>query len=233
MNTDVELVAGLAAVATHDIQGYIAARHEDSGKATSSNRRLSVIKRFYQMLLRQRRITADPSLKLVSAKQPHRFVHTLSDIQVEALLAAPEVTNTARPASLLCSSGSMQRIRCQFAVTFTAITSSQAFGSTCDSGDSGPRLRRALRRGPAKVVARLRLNRPLSLFPVVHVVMRVCVAGLTKAALGAATPPKARGFGTRMIERGLAAELGGTAKIDFRPEGLVCTVDAPLPEGAE
>lgn len=47
------------------------------------------------------------------------------------------------------------------------------------------------------------------------------------------TPPSRRGFGTRMIERGLAAELGGTVTIDFRPEGLVCTVDAPLPEGAE
>jgi PAS domain S-box-containing protein len=47
------------------------------------------------------------------------------------------------------------------------------------------------------------------------------------------TIPTRRGFGTRMIERGLAAELGGTVTIDFRPEGLVCTVDAPLPEGAE
>jgi PAS domain S-box-containing protein len=46
-------------------------------------------------------------------------------------------------------------------------------------------------------------------------------------------PPTGRGFGTRMIERGLAAELGGKVTIDFRPEGLVCTVDAPLPEGAE
>ncbi|MDG2535814.1 PAS domain S-box protein [Sphingomonas sp. HITSZ_GF] len=45
--------------------------------------------------------------------------------------------------------------------------------------------------------------------------------------------PTRRGFGTRMIERGLAAELGGTVKIEFRPEGLVCRVDAPLPEGAE
>jgi two-component sensor histidine kinase len=36
-----------------------------------------------------------------------------------------------------------------------------------------------------------------------------------------------------MIERGLAAEFGGTVEIDFRPEGLVCTVEAPLPEGAE
>lgn len=45
--------------------------------------------------------------------------------------------------------------------------------------------------------------------------------------------PKRRGFGTRMIERGLAAELAGSVTIDFRPEGVVCTVDAPLPEGAE
>ncbi|MEP9357663.1 PAS domain S-box protein [Sphingomonas sp. KR3-1] len=49
----------------------------------------------------------------------------------------------------------------------------------------------------------------------------------------AVTVPTRRGFGTRMIERGLAAELGGTVKIDFSPKGLICTVDAPLPEGAE
>jgi PAS domain S-box-containing protein len=41
-------------------------------------------------------------------------------------------------------------------------------------------------------------------------------------------PPATRGFGTRMIERGLAADLGGSVKIDFRPEGVVCTVDADL-----
>jgi two-component sensor histidine kinase len=45
--------------------------------------------------------------------------------------------------------------------------------------------------------------------------------------------PKRRGFGTRMIERGLAAELAGTVTIDFRPQGVICTVDAPLPESAE
>jgi PAS domain S-box-containing protein len=42
-------------------------------------------------------------------------------------------------------------------------------------------------------------------------------------------PPARRGFGTRMIERGLAAELGGQVTIDFRREGVVCTIDAPLP----
>ncbi|MBO9712672.1 PAS domain S-box protein [Sphingomonas sp.] len=46
------------------------------------------------------------------------------------------------------------------------------------------------------------------------------------------TPPKSRGFGTRMIERGLAAELNGTVHIEFAPAGLICTLDAPLPEAA-
>jgi PAS domain S-box-containing protein len=41
--------------------------------------------------------------------------------------------------------------------------------------------------------------------------------------------PTKRGFGSRMIERGLAAELGGKVKIDFAPAGLICTVAAPLP----
>lgn len=46
------------------------------------------------------------------------------------------------------------------------------------------------------------------------------------------TPPISRGFGTRMIERGLAAELGGTAQIEFATEGVRCVVDAPLPVAA-
>jgi integrase/recombinase XerD len=52
---------------------------------------LSVLKRFYQLALRERRIEADPCLKMASAKQPTRFVHTLSEAQVEALLEAPDV----------------------------------------------------------------------------------------------------------------------------------------------
>jgi len=41
-------------------------------------------------------------------------------------------------------------------------------------------------------------------------------------------PPSHRGFGSRMIERGLAAELQGEVRIDWRPEGVVCIIDAPL-----
>ena len=40
--------------------------------------------------------------------------------------------------------------------------------------------------------------------------------------------PTVRGFGTRMIERTLAQDLGGTAKVAFNSAGLTCTIDAPL-----
>jgi two-component sensor histidine kinase len=44
------------------------------------------------------------------------------------------------------------------------------------------------------------------------------------------SPPARRGFGSRMIERALAQDLKGDVTMDFRPGGLVCTIDAPLPE---
>jgi PAS domain S-box-containing protein len=44
--------------------------------------------------------------------------------------------------------------------------------------------------------------------------------------------PSRRGFGTRLLQRGLAAELEGDAVLNFDPAGLVCTIAAPLPAGA-
>jgi integrase/recombinase XerD len=81
---------GLLAVEPHDLDAYFADRHAES-KPSSANRRLSVLKRFYQLALRNRQVAADPCLKLASARQPTRFVHTLTEAQVEALLAAPDV----------------------------------------------------------------------------------------------------------------------------------------------
>ena len=80
----------LYAVQTEDLNAYFAARH-DSTKATSANRRLAVLKRFYQLALRQNKISADPCLRMKSAKQAPRYPKTLSEAQVEALLAAPKV----------------------------------------------------------------------------------------------------------------------------------------------
>jgi integrase/recombinase XerD len=85
-----------------DIQAYFAARmvkaqpasskgRRDAGKASSSNRRLTVFKRYFRWALRERIITADPTLKLLTAKSVPRSVKTLTEAQVEALIAAPDV----------------------------------------------------------------------------------------------------------------------------------------------
>jgi two-component sensor histidine kinase len=42
-------------------------------------------------------------------------------------------------------------------------------------------------------------------------------------------PPTRRGFGTELIERSCAYELGGEARLRFAPEGLRCGVTFPLP----
>ena len=43
--------------------------------------------------------------------------------------------------------------------------------------------------------------------------------------------PLKRGFGSRLIERGIASELRGIVKLSFEPAGVVCKIDAPLPQG--
>ena len=40
--------------------------------------------------------------------------------------------------------------------------------------------------------------------------------------------PAQRGFGTRLIERSLAQELGGAVRIEFPPTGIVCSITARL-----
>ena len=40
--------------------------------------------------------------------------------------------------------------------------------------------------------------------------------------------PKRRGFGTHLIEGGIAMELNGSAKLLYEPGGLVCVIEAPL-----
>ena len=72
-----------------DLQAYALARHEAS-KATSANRRLTVFRRYFRWALRERRLDADPTLRLLAARQAMRVPGTLGEAQVEALLAAPD-----------------------------------------------------------------------------------------------------------------------------------------------
>ena len=43
--------------------------------------------------------------------------------------------------------------------------------------------------------------------------------------------PERRGFGTELLERTLAYELGGEANLRFEPGGLHCTIALPLDDG--
>ena len=73
-----------------DINAYFSAKHA-STKATSANRRLTVLKRYFRWAMRERFITADPTLKLQAAKQALRVPKTMTESQVEALLDAPDI----------------------------------------------------------------------------------------------------------------------------------------------
>lgn len=42
-------------------------------------------------------------------------------------------------------------------------------------------------------------------------------------------PPTRKGFGSQVIQRGLGHELKGKARLDYFAEGLVCTIDLPVP----
>jgi len=67
---------------------FLAARR---GRASSAARMLSSLRRFYAWCLRERKIKTDPTLKLDPPKRAPRFPKTLSEADVEALLAAPAV----------------------------------------------------------------------------------------------------------------------------------------------
>jgi integrase/recombinase XerD len=77
-----------------DLFGFLGSA---KGRASSAARRVSTLKRFYQYCLRERRISVDPTLKLDPPKRAPRFPRSLSEADVEALLAAP---NAATPLGL-------------------------------------------------------------------------------------------------------------------------------------
>ena len=77
--------------ATHepDLKAYFEFRHAVT-KATSANRCLTVLKRYFRWALREGRVAVDPTLKLEAAKQGLRVPKTMSEAQVDSLLAAPD-----------------------------------------------------------------------------------------------------------------------------------------------
>jgi len=74
-----------------DIQMYLGHQFRKKARATSVARLLSVLKRFYRYLLRQGRIKGDPTLRIDAPKLPRSLPKSLTEDDVEQLLAAPRV----------------------------------------------------------------------------------------------------------------------------------------------
>jgi integrase/recombinase XerD len=98
--------ADLLGATVSDLQAYMAERMDtqaakarsaanrnrpDRGKATSANRRLATFKKFYRWALRERLTTADPTLQLLPGKQALRVPKTLTELDVQNLLNAPDI----------------------------------------------------------------------------------------------------------------------------------------------
>ena len=79
----------LDAVTEDEIRAYFSARLGVT-KASSANRCLTVLKRFFRWALRENLMSADPTLKLQPAQQSQRVPGVMTEAQVDALLAAPD-----------------------------------------------------------------------------------------------------------------------------------------------
>ena len=80
----------LAATREH-LSGYLAYRHGTGTKARSAARLLSSLRRFYRYLVRENQLQDDPSARIDAPKLGRPLPKSLSETQVEALLAAPDL----------------------------------------------------------------------------------------------------------------------------------------------
>ncbi len=71
------------------IQDYLAHKFRTKARASTAARLLSTLKRFYRHALRQNTIKSDPTLRIDTPKLPRPLPKTLTEADVEGLLAAP------------------------------------------------------------------------------------------------------------------------------------------------
>ncbi|EGV49882.1 tyrosine recombinase XerD [Candidatus Endoriftia persephone str. Guaymas] len=74
-----------------DLLGYLAVLAQQGRQARSSARLLSCMRQFYQYAVRESLLSADPSAQIESPKLPRPLPGTLTEREVEQLLAAPDV----------------------------------------------------------------------------------------------------------------------------------------------
>jgi integrase/recombinase XerD len=73
-----------------DIQAYLAYRFARKTRASSAARLLSSLKRFFRYALRNGRIAVDPTLKIEAPTLPRGLPKSITEADVENLLAAPD-----------------------------------------------------------------------------------------------------------------------------------------------
>ncbi len=80
----------LRSAARTDLLAWMSRGMADGLKASTAARRLSGIRRFYRFLLREGLIEIDPTLRIDSPRLPRRLPDTLTETDVERLLAEPD-----------------------------------------------------------------------------------------------------------------------------------------------
>jgi integrase/recombinase XerD len=82
----------LAGASRADLLAYLALRVEAGARASSTARLLAALRRFYRHLVDRGRLRVDPSAEIDTPRRARGLPRTLSEAEVEALLAAPETT---------------------------------------------------------------------------------------------------------------------------------------------
>ncbi len=82
----------LLEISADDIRSYLDARYKRRISARSNARLISSLRNFYRYLYREQHIHADPTLLIDSPQQGRSLPKSLSEADVEALLAAPDTT---------------------------------------------------------------------------------------------------------------------------------------------
>ena len=77
-------------VSQADIEQYLAYKFPSS-KSRSISRLLASLRRFYRFLLRDNKVKTDPTLNIQTPKVPKSLPKSLSEEEVEALIAAPDI----------------------------------------------------------------------------------------------------------------------------------------------
>jgi integrase/recombinase XerD len=86
--------AGLLKVSRDQVMGYLASKIEKGDSPRSTARQLSCLRGFYQYQLRESAIAVDPTLEVESPKLGRPLPKSLSEQDVEALLAAPDTDDS-------------------------------------------------------------------------------------------------------------------------------------------